>query len=128
MKIVYIALLACLAGLTSFSQARPATPSMHQSMSMPQDAPAREPFMQTSASTGPKTVVYHLYITDTVVNYTGHRRRAIAVNGSLPGPTLTFTEGDTALIYVHNEMMMATSVHWHGLIVPNRYDGVSYLT
>jgi FtsP/CotA-like multicopper oxidase with cupredoxin domain len=25
-------------------------------------------------------------------------------------------------------MMMATSIHWHGLIVPNRYDGVSYLT
>ena len=46
----------------------------------------------------------------------------------LPGPTLEFTEGDTAVIYIHNEMMMATSVHWHGLIVPNRYDGVSYLT
>jgi len=79
-------------------------------------------------STGPKTVVYHLYITDTMVNYTGRRRMAIAVNGSLPGPTLSFTEGDTALIYIHNERMMATSIHWHGLIVPNRYDGVSYLT
>jgi FtsP/CotA-like multicopper oxidase with cupredoxin domain len=118
MKIFCIALLSCLAGLDSFSQTH----------SMPHDAQAREPFMQTPTSTGPKTVIYHLYITDTVVNYTGHRRRAIAVNGSLPGPTLTFTEGDTALIYVHNEMMMATSVHWHGLIVPNRYDGVSYLT
>jgi FtsP/CotA-like multicopper oxidase with cupredoxin domain len=128
MKIVYIALLACLAGFTSFSQPPHASPPMQQGMSMPHDAQAREPFLQTPASTGPKTVIYHLYITDTVVNYTGHRRRAIAVNGSLPGPTLTFTEGDTALIYVHNEMMMATSVHWHGLIVPNRYDGVSYLT
>jgi FtsP/CotA-like multicopper oxidase with cupredoxin domain len=25
-------------------------------------------------------------------------------------------------------MMMETSIHWHGLILPNRYDGVSYLT
>jgi FtsP/CotA-like multicopper oxidase with cupredoxin domain len=75
-----------------------------------------------------RTVVYHLDITDTTVNYTGRHRHAIAVNGLLPGPTLEFTEGDTAVIYIHNKMMMATSVHWHGLIVPNRYDGVAYLT
>ena len=74
------------------------------------------------------TVVYHLDITDTTVNYTGRQRHAIAVNGLLPGPTLEFTEGDTAVIYIHNRMMMATSVHWHGLVVPNRYDGVAYLT
>src|SRR5579872_7604633 len=76
----------------------------------------------------PHVVVYHLYIRDTSVDYTGCRRAAIAVNGQLPGPTLEFTEGDTAEIYIHNEMMMETSVHWHGLIVPNQYDGVSYLT
>src|ERR1700722_2493630 len=81
-----------------------------------------------SPVSGPKTVIYHLYVTDTMVNYTGKRRHAIAVNGSLPGPTLSFTEGDTAVIYIHNEMMMATTVHWHGLIVPNEYDGVAYLT
>jgi CopA family copper-resistance protein len=75
-----------------------------------------------------RTVAYHLDITDTTVNYTGRHRHAIAVNGLLPGPTLEFTEGDTAVIYIRNEMMMATSVHWHGLIVPNRYDGVAYLT
>ena len=76
----------------------------------------------------PHTVVYHLYISDTVVTYTGHPRHAIAVNGRLPGPTLEFTEGDTAEVYIHNEMMMETSIHWHGIIVPNQYDGVSYLT
>jgi len=73
-------------------------------------------------------VIYHLYITDTTVNYTGKKRPALAINGSIPAPTLIFTEGDTAEIYVHNQMMMETSVHWHGLILPNRYDGVSYLT
>ena len=74
------------------------------------------------------TVIYHLYISDTLVNYTGRRRHAIAVNGQLPGPTLEFTQGDTAEIHIHNEMMMETSVHWHGLIVPNQYDGVSWLS
>jgi CopA family copper-resistance protein len=72
--------------------------------------------------------IYHLYIGDTVVNYTGKTRPAMAINGSIPAPALTFTEGDTAEIYVHNNMMMETSIHWHGLILPNRYDGVSYLT
>ena len=84
--------------------------------------------LSARAQRQPHTVFYHLNITDTVVNYTGHARHAIAVNGRLPGPTLEFTEGDTAEIIIHNQMMMATSVHWHGLIVPNRYDGVSYLT
>ena len=72
--------------------------------------------------------IYHLYINDTTVNYTGKKRPAMAINGTIPAPQLTFTEGDTAEIYVHNEMMMETSIHWHGLILPNRYDGVSYLT
>jgi FtsP/CotA-like multicopper oxidase with cupredoxin domain len=75
-----------------------------------------------------KVVVYHLMISDTLVNYTGKQRHAIAVNGQLPGPTLEFTEGDTAEIHIHNMTMMETSVHWHGLIVPNQYDGVSYLS
>jgi CopA family copper-resistance protein len=75
-----------------------------------------------------KKVVYHLYITDTIVNFTGKLRRAIAVNGQIPMPTLTFTEGDTAVIYAHNELDEETSLHWHGLLLPNRYDGVPNLT
>jgi len=43
-------------------------------------------------------------------------------------PTLTFTEGDTAEIYVHNELNEETSLHWHGLFLPNQYDGVPNLT
>ena len=49
-----------------------------------------------------KVVRYDLYIKDTTVNYSGKFKRAIAVNGQIPMPTLTFTEGDTAEIYVHN--------------------------
>jgi len=43
-------------------------------------------------------------------------------------PTLTFTEGDTAEIYVHNKMKESTSLHWHGLWLPNTEDGVPYVT
>ncbi len=76
----------------------------------------------------PKTIRYDLYITDTMVNFTGKSKHAIAVNGTIPMPTLTFTEGDTAEIYVHNMMNEETSMHWHGLFLPNRYDGVPNLT
>jgi CopA family copper-resistance protein len=75
-----------------------------------------------------KTVVYHLYIRDTIVNFTGKHKRAIAVNGQIPMPTLEFTEGDTAEIYAHNELNESTSLHWHGLLLPNKEDGVPNLT
>ncbi|MFC0428196.1 multicopper oxidase domain-containing protein [Chryseobacterium scophthalmum] len=78
--------------------------------------------------TGGKTVTYHLYVKDTLVNYTGKVKRAIAVNGQIPMPTLTFTEGDTAEIIVHNLMDEETSLHWHGLMLPNKEDGVPMLT
>ncbi|HPH90425.1 MAG TPA: multicopper oxidase domain-containing protein, partial [Ferruginibacter sp.] len=75
-----------------------------------------------------KVVRYDLYVKDTIVNFTGKAKRAIAVNGQIPMPTLTFTEGDTAEIYVHNELNETTSLHWHGLFLPNKEDGVPNLT
>ena len=76
----------------------------------------------------PKIIRYDLYVTDTIVKFTNKSKHAIAVNGSIPMPTLTFTEGDTAEIYVHNMRNEETSLHWHGLFVPNQYDGVPNLT
>ncbi len=75
-----------------------------------------------------KVVRYDLHIKDTLVNFTGKTKRAIAVNGQIPMPTLTFTQGDTAEIHVYNELKEGTSLHWHGLILPNKEDGVPYLT
>ena len=78
--------------------------------------------------TAPRTVRYDLYINDTIVKFTRKSKRAIAVNGQIPMPTLTFTEGDTAEIYVHNNLKESTSLHWHGLVLPNKEDGVPNLT
>lgn len=77
---------------------------------------------------GGKTVRYDLYVKDTIVNFTGKKRRAIAINGKLQAPTLYFTEGDTAEIYLHNMLKENTGLHWHGVILPNEHDGVPYLT
>lgn len=75
-----------------------------------------------------KVVRYELYATDTLVNYSGKEKHAIAVNGQIPMPTLTFTEGDTAEIVLHNLLQESTSLHWHGVQLPNREDGVPFLT
>ena len=58
----------------------------------------------------------------------GVSAKAMTINGSIPGPVLEFDEGDLAIINVTNKMDEETSVHWHGLILPNFYDGVPYLT
>jgi CopA family copper-resistance protein len=75
-----------------------------------------------------KTVRYDLYVKDTIVNFTGKRKHAIAINGSIPAPALIFTEGDTAEIVLHNMLREETSLHWHGVILPNQADGVPFLT
>lgn len=74
------------------------------------------------------TIVYHLTIDQELVNKTGKDITSMTINGSIPGPTLRFTEGDYAVIYVQNKMDVETSVHWHGLLLPNYFDGVPYLT
>ncbi|MFT6633715.1 MAG: FtsP/CotA-like multicopper oxidase with cupredoxin domain [Bacteriovoracaceae bacterium] len=71
---------------------------------------------------------YNLTINEKMVSFSGKEKMGMAVNNSIPGPTLTFTEGDTAEINVTNNMDVETSVHWHGLILPNFQDGVPYLT
>ncbi|RYG41434.1 MAG: copper oxidase, partial [Chitinophagaceae bacterium] len=86
------------------------------------------PIKTSTSQTGPRTVRYDLYVKDTIVNYSGKAKRAIAINGTIPGPVLTFTEGDTAAVYVHNLMKEETSMHWHGVFLPNQFDGVPYLT
>lgn len=48
-------------------------------------------------------------------------------NGSSPGPTIEAIEGDRVRILVTNKLNEPTSVHWHGIILPNGMDGVAGL-
>jgi len=52
------------------------------------------------------------------------KTRGIGYNGSSPGPTLRFKEGEEVVINVTNNLDEATSIHWHGLILPYQMDGV----
>jgi len=72
---------------------------------------------------------YDLEISYRHVFVAGKGSRAMAINDMVfGGPTLRFKEGETARIHVTNKMDVNTSVHWHGLLLPNRQDGVPYLT
>lgn len=53
---------------------------------------------------------------------------AFAFNGQVPGPTLRFKQGDRVRIEVTNHLPESTSVHWHGLILPNVMDGPAMIT
>lgn len=53
---------------------------------------------------------------------------AYAFNRQVPGPRVRVTEGDRIRINVTNNLPEATSVHWHGLIVPNAMDGPADIT
>jgi FtsP/CotA-like multicopper oxidase with cupredoxin domain len=53
---------------------------------------------------------------------------AFTYNGTVPGPMIRVTEGDQVRIVVKNELPDATTVHWHGVEVPNAMDGVPGVT
>lgn len=53
---------------------------------------------------------------------------AYAVNGQVPGPRLRVTEGDRVRIHVRNQLPEPTSIHWHGMVLPNHMDGAADVT
>jgi FtsP/CotA-like multicopper oxidase with cupredoxin domain len=67
---------------------------------------------------------YNLDIARQEVNITGKTVKKITINGTIPGPTLRFVEGENVTINVTNHMKEDTSLHWHGLLVPGEMDGV----
>jgi manganese oxidase len=53
---------------------------------------------------------------------------AYTYNGTVPGPLLRLTAGDRVRFVVKNELPEPTSIHWHGLIIPNSQDGAADVT
>ncbi len=82
----------------------------------------------TTAATGSapelRGTEFDLVVAESPVNFTGNPRMATTINGSIPAPTLRWHEGDTVTIRVTNRLRQATSVHWHGMLLPFQMDGV----
>ena len=71
---------------------------------------------------------YDMRIAPVVKQLGDDRVRMLAYNGSIPGPTLRVTQGSEINVRVRNDADTATTVHWHGLRLDNRYDGVPHET
>ena len=67
---------------------------------------------------------FDLVIAQQPVNFTGKKRIATTINGSIPAPTLHWRLGDTVTLRVTNRLREPTSIHWHGIILPFEMDGV----
>src|SRR5947207_5726270 len=73
--------------------------------------------------------VYHLVAEEVDHEFApGMRAKCWGFNGHVHGPTIEGVEGDRVRIYVTNNLPEATSVHWHGILLPNGMDGVAGLT
>ncbi|MEO5696632.1 MAG: copper resistance system multicopper oxidase [Burkholderiaceae bacterium] len=88
--------------------------------------PARSAEERTATGSAPVLTgtEFNLVIAESPVNFTGAPRMATTINGSIPAPTLRWREGDEITIRVTNKMSVATSIHWHGMILPFQMDGV----
>lgn len=93
-------------------------------------ASALLPAWARSASAGNKGIFelagseFDLAVGHSAVEIGGRSGHAITVNGTLPGPLLRFREGEKVTLRVRNMLDEATSIHWHGLLVPFQMDGV----
>jgi FtsP/CotA-like multicopper oxidase with cupredoxin domain len=67
---------------------------------------------------------YDLEIKKQNVFITGKAVEAITINNSIPAPTLRFKEGEDVVIRVKNLMDEETSLHWHGILLDGKMDGV----
>ncbi len=73
--------------------------------------------------------VYHLVAEEVEHEFApGLKAQCWGYNGRVHGPTIEAVEGDRVRIYVTNKLAAGTSVHWHGLLLPNGMDGVGGLT
>jgi CopA family copper-resistance protein len=67
---------------------------------------------------------YDLNIDEQRLSLGGRDNTAVLANGTLPGPTLRWREGEDVTLRVANRTAEPTSIHWHGLILPYEMDGV----
>jgi hypothetical protein len=123
---------------------------MPPGMVMPRDMPAEA--MRDMAAVDPELVDYRapddargaqvltpriegqvkvFELTASVISWTiltGERVHAYALNGQVPGPTLRLRQGDRVRIHLTNHLPESTTLHWHGLVVPNAMDGPAEIT
>jgi L-ascorbate oxidase len=67
---------------------------------------------------------YFITIDHITMTVDGEITTGIGMNGSIPGPTLRWHEGEEVTIHVTNNLDEDSSIHWHGILLPSDMDGV----
>jgi FtsP/CotA-like multicopper oxidase with cupredoxin domain len=93
-----------------------------------------DPFLRDATgfpqATGPQTVVlqpddvFELRAEQVRKRIGGATVKMLAYNGSIPGPTLKVAQGSEVTVHFSNNTDLESTVHWHGLRLENRFDGV----
>ncbi len=90
------------------------------------------PTLDKSREAGEPTVLtgthFDLTIEQLTTNITGKPAPVIAINGTHPGPTLRWRQGDDVTIAVTNKLAQSSSIHWHGIRASSEMDGVPGLS
>jgi FtsP/CotA-like multicopper oxidase with cupredoxin domain len=99
--------------------------AMSFSAAPPSDDPGGTSVADLVAAPGPQPVrEFTLTAQDAVID----GRPAETYDGTVPGPELRVTQGDRVRVTLVNRLAVATTVHWHGVRVPNAMDGVAGMT
>jgi FtsP/CotA-like multicopper oxidase with cupredoxin domain len=101
------------------------TEPMSMNMSLAQPGPGTVSVQSLIEPPGPEPV-HSFTLTAQVDSIDGHS--AWTYNGTVPGPELRVIQGERVRVTLNNELPDATSIHWHGLRLPNAEDGVAGLT
>src|SRR5690625_1485665 len=89
------------------------------------------PLRSLANTTAPGVRDYQLKLHAATAPLLGAARKVVdvwAYNGQVPGPMLRARQGERLRVVVENRLPEDTTVHWHGIRVPNAQDGVPYLT
>ena len=129
---------AVLAGAANVKAAIPEAPTASSAAMQPPRAPAAGQDYQPVATLNGWTLPprlngdwkeFHLVAEPVVRELApGMKANLWGYNGQSPGPTIECVEGDKVRIFVTNKLPEHTTVHWHGMLVPNGMDGIGGLT
>lgn len=87
------------------------------------------PFLETRPAATGRVVEVHLVASPTSLELIDGRKLDVwAYNEQVPGPTIRARQGDTIRVHFRNELPQPTTVHWHGIRLPNEMDGVPGVT
>ena len=99
----------------------------------PSPQPAAEPTVtvmptRSDGSTAGTIREYTIEAVEAELELAGRRVRTFTYGGQVPGPELRVREGETLRVLLENRLPEPTTIHWHGIPVPNAMDGVPDIT